>query len=61
MDRWVEQAITPRTRRWWSCIYGQPAQMDWLNALARRRGIAVIADAAQPLRVPEERHRGGGR
>ena len=44
----VEQAITPRTKALFVVhLYGQPAKMDELNALARPRGIPVIADAAQ--------------
>jgi perosamine synthetase len=44
----VKQAITPRTKALLVVhLYGQPARMDALNALARANGIAVIADAAQ--------------
>jgi dTDP-4-amino-4,6-dideoxygalactose transaminase len=44
----VEAAITPKT----TCIvpvhlYGQPADMDAIRAIAKRRGLKVVADAAQ--------------
>lgn len=46
----IEAAITPRTRAIMPVsLYGQPADMDEINALATRRGIAVIEDAAQSL------------
>lgn len=41
-------AITPKTRAIVPVhLYGQPAEMDPLLALARERGIAVIEDACQ--------------
>jgi UDP-2-acetamido-2-deoxy-ribo-hexuluronate aminotransferase len=41
-------AITPRTRAIMPVsLYGQPADMDEINALAARHRIAVIEDAAQ--------------
>ena len=44
----IESAITPRTKA--ICpvhLYGQPADMDALLALARDRGLSVVDDAAQ--------------
>jgi len=44
----IEGAITARTRAIMPVsLYGQPADMDEINALAAKRGIAVIEDAAQ--------------
>lgn len=46
--RLVAERITPRTRAIIPVsLYGQPADMDTLNALAEPYGIAVIEDAAQ--------------
>ena len=44
----VEQLISPRTRALMPVsLFGQPADMDALNAIAQRHGLAVIEDAAQ--------------
>ena len=46
----LEAAITTRTRAVVPVhLYGQPAAMDAIEAIARRRGLAVIADAAQAV------------
>ena len=44
----IEEAITPRTRAIIAVhLYGQPADMDPINELAGKYGLAVIEDAAQ--------------
>ncbi|MEX2147008.1 MAG: DegT/DnrJ/EryC1/StrS family aminotransferase [Candidatus Rokuibacteriota bacterium] len=48
--RAVERAITPRTRAIVPVhLYGCPAPVDEIVALARARGLAVIEDAAQAI------------
>jgi len=44
----IEAVITPRTRAVIAVhLYGQPADMDAINAVAKRHGLKVIEDAAQ--------------
>jgi len=44
----IEEAVSPRTRAIMPVsLYGQPADMDEINAIAARHDLTVIEDAAQ--------------
>jgi len=46
----VDKAVTPRTRAIMPVhLYGQPAAMDAITAIARARGLVVVEDAAQAV------------
>jgi len=46
----VESAISPRTKALFPIHYGGvPAEMDTLNGIAERHGLAMVEDAAQAL------------
>ncbi len=52
----VERRVTPRTRALVPVhIHGVPADMDAINAIARRHGLVVVEDACQ---APGARYRG---
>ncbi len=57
----LEQAVTPRTKAIMPVsLYGQPADMDKINQLAERHGLAVIEDAAQSFGASFQGKRSGG-
>jgi perosamine synthetase len=56
----VERAITPRTKAIMPVhLYGQPADLDALDALARAHGLALVEDACQAHGAEFDRRRAG--
>lgn len=56
----IERAITPRTKVIMPVhLFGQCVNMDPINALAKKRGIAVIEDAAQAIGAEDKGRQAG--
>ena len=56
----IEAKITPRTKAIMPVsLYGQCADMDEMNAIARRHGLCVIEDAAQSFGASYQGRRSG--
>ncbi|QUH00063.1 DegT/DnrJ/EryC1/StrS family aminotransferase [Saccharopolyspora erythraea] len=56
----VEQAITPRTAAILPVhLYGHPADLDALRAIADRHGLALVEDVAQAVGARQRGHRIG--
>lgn len=56
----IEKKITPRTRAIMPVsLYGQPADMDEINAIAQRHDLPVIEDAAQSFGASYRGRRSG--
>lgn len=56
----LEAAITPRTKAILPVsLYGQPAEMDAINAIGERHGLPVIEDAAQSFGAEYKGRRSG--
>jgi UDP-2-acetamido-2-deoxy-ribo-hexuluronate aminotransferase len=56
----IEARITARTRAIMPVsLYGQPADMDEINAIARRHGLVVIEDGAQSFGATYKGRRSG--
>lgn len=57
----IESAITPRTRAIMVVhLYGQPVDMDPINAIAQKHGLKVIEDCAQAHGARYKGRRTGG-